>query len=116
MEHNLKTLKELMDWLENDGKDEELYGLQTAMEGDNSAVVHIEADYELIEQHDEEGEDCTFGIERFTVWTEDRVYVSDPNMMTVYGAPRHPPVETQQKTTVAYDHEPADPMVIKETA
>lgn len=83
-------LTELMQRLE-DWNDSERYALELQMKDDASDVVHIEVEWDD-GQYDDEGE-FFYLIEAFTVWTEDRVYVSDLEMETVYSAPRHPPAE-----------------------
>ena len=83
-------IDELMDRLKYEGKDQEWYALRYEIQEDDSPVEHIHVDYEVIEQRDENGQDCIYAIDRFTVWTQDRVYVSDPDMETVNFAPRHP--------------------------
>lgn len=83
------------------------------MEADESPVVHIEVNYQLYEQRDEDSEDCIYAIDTFTVWTEDRVYVSDSS----YGVRllhTAPPArkEIKRKSPVNYEHD-SEPMVIK---
>lgn len=97
-------IDELMDRLKYEGKDGEWYALRYEIQEDASPVEHIHVEYEMIEQRDEFGEDCVYAISEFTVWTQDRVYVSDPDMETVNSVQRHPPATKEghsHKRTVA---------------